>query len=480
MLSIQTLARDPGRDLVGRQNAPGVGSIVKRSQRNSLAPVRRAGMGMRAGVNRRAPRLGTPHTRARGAPSGVVCETPPPRPSSRRLLRLPGPSRHVGCYETLQTALLAARQFLRKLIRYIFAQNVGATLQSRVSEGIKVLFMKTKSAALPQRGKTASTCLLCGGEGDEVDRIDVRRLVEKWKAMLGINIRRELEDVDAITEHRCRRCGLVYFLPLAAGSENLYRQLQELPWYYTDGKWEHLVALRDIPTNAAVLEVGCGFGGFLDLVRDTRHANVKGIDLSRAAIEVAQSRRRPVAVEDVIDLAAREPESYDVVCSFQVLEHVTNPRRFLEACVSLLKPGGRLCIGVPNNDGYLGQQRLDKALLNQPPHHMTRWGIQTLTSLGGFLPVKVRRIDCEPLEEQHVPEYITTRLDSVDRMLSRRLKRSASGLLMSVALTKLGLRRFLRGHTVYASYTRLPLIGPRVAATGLVSAELLGGLFFFG
>jgi 2-polyprenyl-3-methyl-5-hydroxy-6-metoxy-1,4-benzoquinol methylase len=341
-----------------------------------------------------------------------------------------------------------------------------------------VLFMK-KSAELPQRGSAASTCLLCGCEGDEVDRIDVRRLVEKWRASLGINIRRELQHVDNITEHRCRRCGLVYFLPLAAGSENLYRQLQELPWYYTDGKWEHHAALRDIPPDAAVLEVGCGFGGFLDLVRERRHANVKGIDLSRAAIDVARSQRRPVAVEDVIDLAAREPESYDVVCSFQVLEHVTNPRRFLEACVTLLKPGGRLCIGVPNNDGYLGQQRLDKALLNQPPHHITRWGTRTLTSLGALFPLEVRRIDFEPLEEQHVPEYITTRLDSVNRVLRWRLKRSGPGILMSLALTRLGLRRFLRGHTVYASYTRLPFMAPPVVATGL-AVRAFSGFPFVG
>ena len=123
-----------------------------------------------------------------------------------------------------------------------------------------MLFMK--QAESPPDGAGASTCLLCGHEGDEVERIDVRRLIAKWKSRLGINIGHELKDVDDITEHRCRRCGLLYFLPAAAGSEDLYRQLQELPWYYSKGKWEHHAALRDIPANAAVLEVGCGSGVF--------------------------------------------------------------------------------------------------------------------------------------------------------------------------------------------------------------------------
>jgi 2-polyprenyl-3-methyl-5-hydroxy-6-metoxy-1,4-benzoquinol methylase len=316
---------------------------------------------------------------------------------------------------------------------------------------------------------TTSTCLLCGCEGDEVDRVDVLELIASWRARLGINIRRELKNVDSISEHRCRRGGLLYFLPAAAGSEDLYRRLQRLPWYYTEGKWEHHAALRDIPKNAAVLEVGCGFGSFLDLVQEKRQADVKGIDLSSAAIEVAQSQRRPVAVEDVVELAAREPETFDVVCAFQVLEHVPEPRSFLDACIRLLKPGGRLCLGLPNNDGYLGKQHLDDALLNQPPHHITRWSTKTLKSLASLFPLKVRRIEFEPLEPQHVPEYITVRLEPVDRMLRRKVEQSAVGVMMSLALTRLGLRRLVRGHTVYASYTRLPLAAARLLASGIAS-----------
>jgi 2-polyprenyl-3-methyl-5-hydroxy-6-metoxy-1,4-benzoquinol methylase len=324
-----------------------------------------------------------------------------------------------------------------------------------------------------RRGAASSRCLLCGYDGDEVDRVDVLRLIAKWRTRLGINITRELKNVDSITEHRCRRCGLLYFLPAAAGSEHLYRHLQQLPWYYTDSKWEHHAALRDIPANAAVLEVGCGFGSFLDLVQEKRHADAKGIDLSSAAIEVAQSRRRPVEVEDVVELAAREPESFDVVCAFQVLEHVPDPRGFLDACVRLLKPGGRLCLGLPNNDGYLGKQQLEDALLNQPPHHITRWSTRTLMALASFFPLKIRRIQFEPLETQHVPEYITVRLDPVDRVLRRKVEQSVIGVLMSLALTRLGLRRLVRGHTVYASYTRLPSTAARVLATSVAASETI-------
>ena len=111
-------------------------------------------------------------------------------------------------------------------------------------------------------------------------------------------------------------------------------------------------------------------------------------------------------VGDVCRSADEEPNRYDAVCAFQVLEHVAHPRRFLDACVRLLRPGGRLCIAVPNDDGYMGKQRREKASLNLPPHHLSRWGRRTLMSLEGLFPLKVRRIAFEPLSEHHVPEYI--------------------------------------------------------------------------
>ena len=94
-----------------------------------------------------------------------------------------------------------------------------------------------------------------------------------------------------------------------------------------------------------------------------------------------------------------------------------------------------------------------------------------MTSLVSLFPLEVRRIIFEPLENQHVPEYITVRLDPVGRMLRRKIERSAIGVLISLALTRLGLRRLVRGHTVYASYTRLPFKTARVVATGLAMLE---------
>lgn len=302
----------------------------------------------------------------------------------------------------------------------------------------------------------ATSCPLCSADGDMLAEFDVEQLIHQWQTHVGIDIAPELQGLSSIAEYRCRQCALRYYMPAAAGSEHLYEQLQGFPWYYTEQRWEHRAALRDIPRHASVLDVGCGFGGFLDLVRQERHAVAKGVDWSASAVAVGRTLGRPVIVGDVCRLADEEPNRYDAVCAFQVLEHVAHPRRFLDACVRLLRPGGRLCIAVPNDDGYMGKQRREKASLNLPPHHLSRWGRRTLMSLEGLFPLKVRRIAFEPLSEHHVPEYITAWLDSFDGKAPQGFLRTSAGLMSSRLLAGLGLRRLFRGHSTYVSYTRLP------------------------
>ena len=163
------------------------------------------------------------------------------------------------------------------------------------------------------------------------------------------------------------------------------------------------MALKDVPQHADVLDVGCGVGAFLDVLRDRREARATGIDLSSEAVAIAQRLGRSASLGDLVNAVEGRIGEFDVVCVFQVLEHVADPRRFLQGCVRLLKPGGRLCVGVPNNDGYLGFQRIEDASLNLPPHHATRWGLRTLRMLERLFPLRLRRLRCEPLARWHVP-----------------------------------------------------------------------------
>jgi SAM-dependent methyltransferase len=77
-----------------------------------------------------------------------------------------------------------------------------------------------------------------------------------------------------------------------------------------------------------------------------------------------------------------------VVCSFQVLEHIYDVKSFLEASLHVLKPKGKLIIGVPNNEPYfLGYDKY--ATLNLPPHHMGLWNKSVFEKVAPLFNLKI-------------------------------------------------------------------------------------------
>jgi 2-polyprenyl-6-hydroxyphenyl methylase/3-demethylubiquinone-9 3-methyltransferase len=105
-----------------------------------------------------------------------------------------------------------------------------------------------------------------------------------------------------------------------------------------------------------VLDVGCG-GGILADAMARRGADVLGIDLSVKALRVAQLHAleastprveyREISTED---LAAEQPGSFDVVTCMEMLEHVPDPASIVQACSTLVKPGGWVFFSTLNRN----------------------------------------------------------------------------------------------------------------------------------
>ena len=100
----------------------------------------------------------------------------------------------------------------------------------------------------------------------------------------------------------------------------------------------------------AVLDIACGsgFGTFL-LAQEAR--GVSGVDVSAGAIEHAKNSFSRVNIKFEIGdaLEYNYPQNYfDVVVSFQTIEHLINPQKFLVLLKNSLKDGGKIILATPN------------------------------------------------------------------------------------------------------------------------------------
>jgi SAM-dependent methyltransferase len=125
----------------------------------------------------------------------------------------------------------------------------------------------------------------------------------------------------------------------ATAAEHLIRLFHEATWTWAGPQL----------AGADVLDFGCGAGeGTASMAR---HAgSILGVDVADDAVRYAQEHNAGpnIRYETIRDAVARPDASFDVVCSFQVLEHVEDPDAYLAEARRLLRPGGRLLLATPD------------------------------------------------------------------------------------------------------------------------------------
>lgn len=156
---------------------------------------------------------------------------------------------------------------------------------------------------------------------------------------------------------RCLNCGLIYSSPILESEkiEELYsksKQSYDSEINFIKSTYAYyLKKLKPyLSKKEKLLEVGCGSGFFLEAAKEFGFKEVYGIEPSAHAVSKAQTDVKKNIINACFDTRYFERKSFDLICCFQMLDHLISPDKFLSDCRTLLKPNGIMYIIMHNMD----------------------------------------------------------------------------------------------------------------------------------
>jgi SAM-dependent methyltransferase len=160
---------------------------------------------------------------------------------------------------------------------------------------------------------------------------------------------------------RCASCGLVHLHPIPTVDELAGFYAQDYYAYRPMGKDRDLKKLfkkllktkiethnPTFPHPGEFLDIGCGSGEYLQRMR-AEGWNVKGVEPSIFGAEEGRQNGLDI-FHGTLPEAKFVSDSFDYVRSNHSFEHVPNPVEILDEIYRILKPGGKLFVGIPNID----------------------------------------------------------------------------------------------------------------------------------
>ncbi|MDH3604372.1 MAG: class I SAM-dependent methyltransferase [Candidatus Tectomicrobia bacterium] len=256
---------------------------------------------------------------------------------------------------------------------------------------------------------------------------------------------------DFYTVVQCTDCGLVYLnprpevsaLPLIYPQEYLAYNLSEederesdklackLRRRFYTAKVTHalgFIAGRDENEPIDFLDVGAGDGRLLNWYRSIPDINIRthGVEMNPAAANRLAQRGHNVYT-GLFEEAEIPSESFDIVHSSHVIEHVADPMRFATKGRDLLRPGGIFLVETPNLD-CVGARLFRRRYWGgyHFPRHWTFYTPETLTEALHQAGLKVLEIQFYPnpvfwvwtmhhvLKDNGFPEFVWNQFPAVD------------------------------------------------------------------
>jgi len=159
--------------------------------------------------------------------------------------------------------------------------------------------------------------------------------------------------------------------------------------------WFHRLGLG---LGSSFVDLGCSRGDWLARISGLGH-DVTGVEADERAAQYAR-RRHGLRIEQTdVSLWSPQPDRYDGVSAFHILEHVLDPRALLRTCHRALRQGGKLLLRVPNVTSWQARVMGRRWKGLEPPRHIVNFSLSAVTSLVRSQGFEIERVSTWSLRD---------------------------------------------------------------------------------
>ena len=176
----------------------------------------------------------------------------------------------------------------------------------------------------------------------------------------------------------CTSCNLFFRWPRL--SQTILKELYE---YESDSHWGYKTGVRsdwifaqgwinktEAEEQQNILDIGCWDGNFLESL--SAKWKRYGLEINQSAAKQAQSRGVTLVGEDLYTHLDKKFINYfDVITTFDVIEHVDDPKLFLSTLLEYIRPGGIIIISTGNTDAWTWRLAQNQYYYCANPEHIS-------------------------------------------------------------------------------------------------------------
>ena len=205
--------------------------------------------------------------------------------------------------------------------------------------------------------KEHECCILCGGKYNELENYSKNNLV------------------------KCQNCKFVFCKKIPSKQEliNHYQGYGRNDYLspITIKRYEELLdEFEKFRKTNKIIDVGCGVGYFLEVAKK-RGWEVYGTEFTENAVKICAEKGINMHIGG-LNIDNYEPESFDIITSFEVIEHINNPNEELNKFHSILRKGGLVYCTTPNFNSLIRYKLKENYDVICYPEHLSYYTPKTL------------------------------------------------------------------------------------------------------